>query len=282
MGIWRWLTGALAVVVGCAAIVMVILNHLPGRRPAAPVVQLASAEPPVVAAEAAPPPIAQDQPLLPEPPKADDAQTATARQAPPAPGLDKSDARLAPLRKVTKKARKPRAKGDTREPSVAFHLPPDAAAHDEAAAALASGRRTYHPDEFETDPRVVARQALGFVGADPDAEAVWLEAINDPSRTAHERQDLIEDLNEEGFADPKRPTVEELPLIANRLALIEELAGDAMDDVNAAAFAEAYKDLVNMYMRLSAEADAQAAAEGEAQAEAEAQAAQQSAPAGQF
>src|SRR4051812_38357365 len=45
----------------------------------------------------------------------------------------------------------------------------------------------------------LAREALSFVGADPQAEAVWADAINDPSRSAHERQDLIEDLNEEGF-----------------------------------------------------------------------------------
>jgi hypothetical protein len=37
----------------------------------------------------------------------------------------------------------------------------------------------------------------------------------------------------------------------NRIQLIEELAPDAMDDVNAAAFQEAYKDLVNMYVRLA-------------------------------
>jgi divalent metal cation (Fe/Co/Zn/Cd) transporter len=40
-------------------------------------------------------------------------------------------------------------------------------------------------------------------------------------------------------------------LIVNRLALIEQLAPESMDDVNAAAFAEAYKDLVDMYRRLT-------------------------------
>lgn len=95
----------------------------------------------------------------------------------------------------------------------------------------------------------MARAALALVGADPVAEAVWYDAINDPSRTAHERQDLIEDLNEDGFPDPKRVTADDLPLIESRLALIEQLAPDAMDEVNAAAFAEAYKDLVNMYAR---------------------------------
>jgi len=93
------------------------------------------------------------------------------------------------------------------------------------------------------------RQALALVGDDPLAEVVWADAIDDPTRSQHERQDLIEDLNEVGFADPAHPTADDLPLIANRLALIEELAPYALDDVNAAAFAEAYKDLMNMYDR---------------------------------
>jgi hypothetical protein len=95
-------------------------------------------------------------------------------------------------------------------------------------------------------PEPLARGALSFVGADPDAEEVWVTAINDPSRPGHARQDLIEDLNEDGFPDPENPTPADLPLIENRLALIEELAPNAMDDINSAAFLEAYKDLVNM------------------------------------
>lgn len=87
-----------------------------------------------------------------------------------------------------------------------------------------------------------ARAALSFVGADPDAEAYWMGAINDPNLPAEERKDL----NEDGLSDPKHPGPEDLPLILNRLQLIEELAPDAMDRVNADAFAEAYKDLNNM------------------------------------
>jgi hypothetical protein len=44
---------------------------------------------------------------------------------------------------------------------------------------------------------------------------------------------------------------EELPIVLNRLALIEELAPDAMDQVNADAFAEAYKDLTNIARKLT-------------------------------
>jgi len=92
----------------------------------------------------------------------------------------------------------------------------------------------------------LARLALSFVGADPEAEEYWIEAINDPSLSAHERQDLIEDLNEDGLSDPRHPGLEDLPLIVNRIRLIEELAPYAMDRVNADAFQEADKDLVNL------------------------------------
>ena len=97
----------------------------------------------------------------------------------------------------------------------------------------------------------LARVALSLTGADPDAEEIWVEAINNPDLPAKERQDLIEDLNEEGFSDPKNLTPEDVPLILSRLALIEEHAPKAMDEVNYAAFMEAYKDLVNMLARLT-------------------------------
>ena len=101
---------------------------------------------------------------------------------------------------------------------------------------------------------LLARAALASVGIDPVAEQYWVMAINDPTLGEHEREDLIEDLNEEGFEDPKNPTIEELPIIINRLQIIEENAPFAMDEVNARSFAEAYKDLVNMYARLTGEA----------------------------
>jgi hypothetical protein len=92
----------------------------------------------------------------------------------------------------------------------------------------------------------LARAALSLVGVDPDAELYWYEAINDPALGAQERQDLIEDLNEDGLSDPQNPTLDDLPLILSRIALIEEVFWDAMDDVNADAFLEAYKDLVDL------------------------------------
>jgi hypothetical protein len=91
-----------------------------------------------------------------------------------------------------------------------------------------------------------ARAALSLVGVDPEAEAYWMGAVNDPSLPAEERKDLIEDLNEDGLSDPKHPGPEDVPLIVNRLRLIEELAPNAIDQVNMDAFAEAYKDLNNL------------------------------------
>ncbi len=100
----------------------------------------------------------------------------------------------------------------------------------------------------------LARDALSFVGVDPDAEEYWSDAINDPSLPSEERRNLIEDLNEDGLSDPQHPTAEDLPLIVSRLYLIEELAPDALDQVNAEAFAEAHKDLRNMFLSLTGRA----------------------------
>ena len=104
-----------------------------------------------------------------------------------------------------------------------------------------AGRPAPPPDQDE-----MARVALSFVGVDRAAELYWVTAINDPDLSDHERQNLIEDLNEEGISDPKHPTPADLPMIINRLRLIEELAPYAIDRVNFDAFAEAYKDLVNL------------------------------------
>ena len=96
-----------------------------------------------------------------------------------------------------------------------------------------------------------ARVALSMIGYDPDADEVWIRLINDPDVSAEARHDLIEDLNEDGFADPDNPTLDELPMIEHRLELIEDLLPYAMDKVNSDAFKEARKDLVNMVNRLT-------------------------------
>jgi hypothetical protein len=122
------------------------------------------------------------------------------------------------------------------EPAKAPARPPSV-----AAGASQGGRSAKEPLR---DP--LAREALAFVGADPLAEEYWYAAINDPSLPAQERQDLIEDLNEDGLSDPKHPGPEDLPLILNRIVLIERVAPTAPDQVNAEALQEAYKDLVNL------------------------------------
>ena len=93
-----------------------------------------------------------------------------------------------------------------------------------------------------------AREALVLVGADAKAEEYWLKAINNPNLPAKEREDLIEDLNEVGYSDPKHLTAADLPLILKRIAIVEKL--EAMDEVNAAAIREAHKDLTRMRDRL--------------------------------
>lgn len=107
------------------------------------------------------------------------------------------------------------------------------------------GKTQGKPSNPPQDP--LARVALALVGIDPEAEAYWIEAINDPNLSDHEREDLIEDLNEDGLSDPRQAsTPEDMQLVLNRIELIEEIAPYAMDQVNADAFAEAYKDLVNL------------------------------------
>jgi hypothetical protein len=112
-------------------------------------------------------------------------------------------------------------------------------------ADVAAGQQRRGKRELQ-DP--AAREALALVGADPKAEEYWLKAINNPNLPAKEREDLIEDLNEVGYSDPKNLSANDLPLILKRIAIVEKL--EAMDDVNAAAIKEAHKDLTRMRDRL--------------------------------
>lgn len=90
------------------------------------------------------------------------------------------------------------------------------------------------------------RAVLDLVGIDNEATEAWTKAINDPTLAAECRTNLIEDLNEAGFANPKQMAKDDLPLIVGRIQLIDQLAGHAMDQTNAAAFKEARKDLEEM------------------------------------
>lgn len=104
------------------------------------------------------------------------------------------------------------------------------------------------------DPKskaIRARAALAWIGRDPEADADYIQLINDPAVSANDRHNLIEDLNEDGFPDPDNPTVDDLPMIKYRIDLIDDQSPFAMDKTNADAFAEARKDLVNMVNRLA-------------------------------
>jgi hypothetical protein len=103
-------------------------------------------------------------------------------------------------------------------------------------------------DPAQREP--LARLALNFVGADGQANEFYNKAINDMALSKDHRRNLIEDLNQDGFSNRKTLTDRDLPLIENRIALIEQLAPRAADAVNLAAFQEAYKDLVNMRERV--------------------------------
>jgi len=89
----------------------------------------------------------------------------------------------------------------------------------------------------------LARDALAMVGVDPDAEMYWFAAIQDPTLPKSERQDLIDDLNEEGLADPKHPTMDDLPLILSRLEILEAVVPSLSDEFD---WKESYGDLLNL------------------------------------
>jgi hypothetical protein len=137
-------------------------------------------------------------------------------------------------------------------PPVPIESPPAVVANAEEAAPDTSAKKpspkAKRPRRELKDP--LSRRALALVGADRGAEAYWLAAINNKDLPAEERSDLIEDLNEDGISDPDNPGPEDLPLIINRLAVISRYAPFAMDQVNADAFQEAYKDLMTMYNQL--------------------------------
>ncbi len=134
----------------------------------------------------------------------------------------------------------------TTEPAPQTATPAPAARTDTkpAKAPAQAGQGGRAPKPPLQDP--LAREALALVGVDPTAEAYWYSAINDPSLSAHERSDLIEDLNEDGLSDPKHPAPDDLPVILSRIQVIEAAGPYAMDQVNADAFQEAYKDLLNL------------------------------------
>jgi hypothetical protein len=135
--------------------------------------------------------------------------------------------------------------------NISESAPPQMTNVDAPQKVVPKSTPTRKPKEPRQDP--LAREAMALVGVDPEAEAYWFEAINDPSLSDNEREDLIEDLNENGFSSDngRRATIEDLPLIAMRLRIVEELWPHAMDQNNWNAFQEVHKDLSNMLVRLT-------------------------------
>jgi hypothetical protein len=125
---------------------------------------------------------------------------------------------------------------------------PGAVQPDMAAAPLDQDLPSDDDDPAVKERR--GREALALIGHDPAADEVWIEVINDPSVSANARSNLIEDLNEDGL-QYRNLTQADLPVIQYRIELIEDLRPYAMDKVNADAFDEAHKDLVNMANRLT-------------------------------
>lgn len=117
-----------------------------------------------------------------------------------------------------------------------------AAQVNEKTEKLAQAEKAPAKDEkVVQDP--LAREALIFVGLDEDAEMYWFAAIQDSTLPASERQDLIDDLNEEGLPDPKHPTMDDLPLILSRLEIIKEIAPSIPEGLD---WQESYDDLLNL------------------------------------
>ena len=121
----------------------------------------------------------------------------------------------------------------------------------ESAPAVTNSPRMIAVQSNQTPPQKekiadpLARAALSLVGVDADAEQYWIAAIYDPNLSDQEREDLMEDLNEEGLSNPRNPDPEDLPLILNRLAIIEEIAPHA-DGFMLPRLREAYNDLMHL------------------------------------
>lgn len=101
----------------------------------------------------------------------------------------------------------------------------------------------------------LVRSALAFVGANDQALQVFGQAVRDPALQGDPIRNLVEDLNQDGIRNEKKPTPEDLQLIANRYALTQRfLQQDFVlgNKVLLEAFREADKDLRNMLQRAAA------------------------------
>ena len=113
------------------------------------------------------------------------------------------------------------------------------------------------------DPRLVepgskeplARVALSYVGANPQALDLFHTAVLDPALLPDQKRNLVEDLNQDGISNRKAPTPEDLQVITKRYELTQAyLQQDYVQNDNLlnAAFREADKDLRKMLERAAA------------------------------
>ncbi|MFO0985004.1 MAG: hypothetical protein U1E76_25285 [Planctomycetota bacterium] len=99
-------------------------------------------------------------------------------------------------------------------------------------------------------PELLARAALRLVGVDQAAERTWIAAIDQATLAPDARSNLIEDLNEDGFPDL---TTSPRPICRSSSRAFASSSASRparWTDVNAAAFEEAYKDLIDMLVQL--------------------------------
>ena len=108
------------------------------------------------------------------------------------------------------------------------------------AKAQANAQAGQGKKKVVVDP--LAREALALVGVNPEAEKYWLDAVNDTSLPKSERQDLVDDLNEQGLPDPHHPTPDDLAMILKRLDILERI-GPNLTDLE---YQEALRDLKQM------------------------------------
>lgn len=124
---------------------------------------------------------------------------------------------------------------------------------------LAIAAQTYQ-DGRVVDPdskEALGRIGLTYVGAadnqvNDQAVQLFHAAINDPSLSPEQRQNLIEDLNQDGLSNRRNPTPDDLKIIANRYQLAQwylQQSSVQNDPTFAAPFTEANKDLVNLLQR---------------------------------
>ncbi|MEO7297084.1 MAG: hypothetical protein ABI042_00760, partial [Verrucomicrobiota bacterium] len=109
-----------------------------------------------------------------------------------------------------------------------------------------------HVDPSQKEP--IARVALFYAGADEQATKLYNTAITDENLSIEARRNLLEDLNDEGYANHKMPTPQDQVLINSRLKLLESYQGVFTDPKLISSMNEAKKDLLHMQAKATAKA----------------------------